>query len=223
MGITDLIFNNKKANKARLLAFGFGENNGQYNYSTPIVYGQFVLSVTVDADATVSAVVTDTTANEEYVLHLMPRAEGAFVGAVRTEYEHILHAIARQCFDSNVFKSDYAQAVIEHIRSTYGDELEFLWPRTPEAAIYRRPDSNKWYAVMMVVAKAKLGLDSSDLVDAINLKLPPQVVARIVDGQRYYSGYHMNKKHWVSICLDGSLGLEEIFEQIAASHALAGK
>ena len=32
--------------------------------------------------------------------------------------------------------------------------------------------------------------------------------------------YHMNKRHWVSIILDGSMSEEQVFQLIAESHAL---
>lgn len=32
--------------------------------------------------------------------------------------------------------------------------------------------------------------------------------------------YHMNKRHWVSIILDGSMTEEQVFQLIAESHAL---
>ena len=36
-------------------------------------------------------------------------------------------------------------------------------------------------------------------------------------------GYHMNKKHWFTILLDGSASIEEITSHIAVSFALAVK
>lgn len=223
MKSTDLIFNNKKPNKSRLLAFGFREDSDIYSYSTTIVERQFLLTVTVDGAGQVQTVVLDTAAKEEYVLHLMPRAEGVFVGAIRAEYERILMTIATQCFELDVFKSDYAQALIQHVRATYSGELEFLWPRTPTGAVYRRTDTDKWYALMMTISKSKLGLGSDELVDVLNIKMKPEDIVALLDGRQYHPAYHMNKKHWVSICLDGSLPIEEIFDKIAASYALAGR
>lgn len=37
------------------------------------------------------------------------------------------------------------------------EELEFLWPKSPDNAIFRRPDNKKWYAVLLTVQKEKLG------------------------------------------------------------------
>lgn len=32
--------------------------------------------------------------------------------------------------------------------------------------------------------------------------------------------YHMNKRHWISIILDGSMSEEQVFQLIAESYAL---
>lgn len=224
MSYLELVFNNRKPNHDKLLAFGFKASAGGYSYATLIAERQFLLTVTLDDDGqVVGTTVFDNAANDEYVLHLMPRAEGAFVGAVRADYEDILREIASQCFEADVFKSDYAQAVIQHVRATYGDEPEFLWPRTPAGAVYRRKDTDKWYALMMTISKSKLGLASDESVDVLNVKMKPEEIAALIDGIQYHQAYHMNKRHWVSICLDGSLPIAEIFAKIAVSYALAGR
>lgn len=46
---------------------------------------------------------------------------------------------------------------------------------------------------------------------------------RRVDGVRVLRGYHMNKKHWVTVFPDGSLPTEEIFRIIDRSYELAVK
>lgn len=44
-----------------------------------------------------------------------------------------------------------------------------------------------------------------------------------IDNKRYFSGYHMNKKNWYTICLDGSIDNDEIFKRIDISYELAKK
>jgi predicted DNA-binding protein (MmcQ/YjbR family) len=55
----------------------------------------------------------------------------------------------------------------------------------------------------------------------ITLKALPENVPRLirsVDGIR--PGYHMNKKHWVSVELDGSVSGDHVRELIAESHEI---
>lgn len=58
-------------------------------------------------------------------------------------------------FEPNVFKSVYAKELIEYVCSTYGDELEFLWQKFPDNAIWRRKDTGKWYGALLHRLKAE--------------------------------------------------------------------
>ena len=92
------------------------------------------------------------------------------------------------------------------MRGKYGSELEFLWADTPDCAICRRGDSKKWYAVFMVVKRGKLkgcAGDPEAEVEIINLRLPPEELPELVDGENFFPAYHMNKKNWVSVRADG--------------------
>lgn len=46
-------------------------------------------------------------------------------------------------------------------------------------------------------------------------------IGKIVDNERYFAGYHMNKKHWITIKLDGSVNINEIYELIDNSYNLS--
>ncbi|MCL2658221.1 MAG: MmcQ/YjbR family DNA-binding protein [Betaproteobacteria bacterium] len=165
----------------------------------------------------------DSASKEHYVLHRVPDAQGAFVGKVREEYEGVLTRIAAACFEPDVFKSEAAKQVIQYVREKYQDELQFLWQRFPNNAIFRRQDNEKWYAALLVLQKSKLGLDEEGLVDIIDLRIRPEELDDLVDGKKYFPGYHMNKTHWFTMCLDGSVPIEEIFRRIDESFALATK
>ncbi|MCL1856762.1 MAG: MmcQ/YjbR family DNA-binding protein [Kiritimatiellaeota bacterium] len=216
------MFKNKRANWEKLRRFGFAKAaGGTQGYSTEIVGGAFRLTVTVQKDGTVGAKVIDAASQEEYVVHRTAGAAGAFVGRVKAECESVLAAIAEQCFDSDVFGGDVAHGVIGHLRDAYHDELEFLWPRFPRCAVVRRKDTGKWYGALLDVSKRTLGLPSDEIIDVLNLRVAPDDLDALVDGKRYFRGYHMNKKHWCSIPLDGSVPLPDLLPRIAASHALA--
>jgi len=121
------------------------------------------------------------------------------------------------------FYGDEARKVIAYVKGKYGDELEFLWPKSPMTSILRRKDTSKWYAALLNLPQSKLGLASRADVDIINLRAEPSEVAALVDGERYFPAWHMNKRHWITICLDGSIPVEEICERIDASYRLAKK
>lgn len=217
------LFNNKKANTEKLLKFGFSEENNSYIYSKELLEGEFELTVTVNEDGLVSAKVTDTFSKEPYTLHLVADADGKFVGKIKDEYENILKKIADECFENDIFKSDFSKKVIKYARKKYGDELEYLWEKFPNNAVIRRKDNAKWYAAILTVQKNKLGLEGSEIIEIIDLRANPDEIDLIVDNKKYFRGYHMNKKHWITIILDGSVNEDELYRKIDDSYILANK
>ena len=225
----DVLFLRRKVNVPQLRAFGFSEAAGGHAYTTTLLDGQFAMTVTVSGEGVVSADVLETDTGESYVLHRVPGATGAFVGQVREEYERVLARIAEACFEPDVFKSERTRQVIEYVRATYRNEPEYLWRRFPDNAVVRRADNAKWYLAILTVRKEKLGLPGDGTMEVIDIRMKPEDVAALVDRKRYFPGYLMNKKHWVTLCLDTPaistlpVPLEEIFARIDASFTLAAR
>ncbi|RDU62062.1 hypothetical protein CQA53_09600 [Helicobacter didelphidarum] len=120
-----------------------------------------------------------------------------------------------------IFKSQNAKNLCIYAKEKYGDELEFLWKKSKNA-ILRKKKSKKWYAAFCVIDKTQLGLQEEGLVEIVNLKLDPQDVLAFVDNQKCFKAYHMNKKHWISILLEGdTLSLQELCGFLDESYALA--
>lgn len=124
---------------------------------------------------------------------------------------------------AHIFESARARQIIEHIKKYYGDELEFLWVDSPNAAIFRHKDNQKWYAVIMAINARKLGLKSDESINIINLKAKPEFINDLVDNTRYFRAYHMNKTHWLSVKLDESVDLSTLCELVKTSYEMTGK
>lgn len=221
--MTEVFFNNKKLNIEKLLHFGFTEHNKNYIYSVDLTGCQMKMTVTIFSDGKVYTELTDDAYGGEYVLHLVPGTSGAFVGQVKTKYQAVLDEISVRCFDTDVFKSDQAKKVIAYVREKYEDELEFLWQKFPDNAIWRRKDTKKWYAALLTVSKTKLGIESDESAEILDLRIKPEHLDALLDHKKYFPGYHMNKKHWYTICLDGSVPFDEICSKIDESYKLATK
>lgn len=207
----------------KLVPFGFEFIDGTYLYTTAILDGQFLMMVAVADDVTLRPTVIDMASGEEYVLHLVNGSVGGFVGQVRAAYDRVLDEIRVNCCESEVFHSDMAKRLIAYVRGRYGDELEFLWEKFPDNAIWRRADSHKWYAAVLTVSKRKLGLDSDEIAEIIDLRLVPEQMPNLIDNEWYFPGWHMNKKHWYTILLDGAVPFEELCQRIDESYRLAVK
>ena len=106
----------------KLEEYGFSFDGKTYSYSTEILKGQFTMRVFVSrADGEVKTALTDNGTGDLYTLHLVEGAGGAFIGKVRAEYERVLNDIADKCFETDVFKSPQAHAVIDYVRGRYCD------------------------------------------------------------------------------------------------------
>lgn len=117
-----------------------------------------------------------------------------------------------------------AAAVVEYIKTNFDSEPEYLWARTPNNAAFRYRGNRKWFGALLLDLPGKtLGLPELDRVDVLNLKCDPRMIGSLVDGKRYLPGYHMNKEHWISILLDGSVPVKEIFPLIDMSYGLISK
>ncbi|MDE5601596.1 MAG: MmcQ/YjbR family DNA-binding protein [Clostridia bacterium] len=216
------IYKNKKANFDKLIKYGFTLADNAYVLQRDMMDGQFSLRVKV-TDTDIETEVLDLATNEPYTLFLVSEAVGSFVGAIRTEYQEIMLDIAERCFDDYIFKSEYTQSVINYVTDKYGDSLEFLWEKFTDNAVWRRKDNQKWYAAILTVKKDRLGFGSDEKIEVIDLRYNADKIDELVDNVKIFRGYHMNKKHWITICLDGSVELSEIYALIDNSYLLAKK
>lgn len=213
-------FTRRQVRFETLLKFGFKKNGAVYTYEAMLLDGQFKMTVQIHPDETVQATVLDVDTDEAYVLH-QTDAQGEFVGRVRKEYEAVLSRINEGCFENAVFKSPMAREVIAYIRQNYGDDLEFLWKRFPDYAVFRRKESQKWYAVLLIIPKSKLGLDGDEKIEILDVRMHLGHKNILIDNKKYFEAYHMNKQHWLSVLLDGSVDMPELARRIDDSYILA--
>lgn len=216
------IFHRRKLNINKLLNYGFKSKEIYWIYDTTIMNGAFTLHISVLENGDVNTDLIEKETNEPYILY-KTNASGTFVGEVRTEIEKVLRKIADECYDFSVFKTEQTLKIIDYVRSTYGDELEFLWTKFPDNAVWRRKDNNKWYGAILTVSRNKLGLPSNEVVEIIDLRLEKEQMPKTVDYERYFPGWHMNKKSWYTIILDNSVSTDEICYRIDKSYKLANK
>ena len=122
-----------------------------------------------------------------------------------------------------VFREDYTKKILQYAAEQYGDEPEYLWQDYPEYAVLRRKDTKKWYALLMNLPCKRLGIDGDEMVEVVDLRFDVDELPNKIDNVAYFAGYHMNKKHWITILLDGSVPLDEILGYVDESYTLAKK
>ncbi len=210
----------KKINFKKLEEFGFELIDNSYYYHTSLLKNQFKMSVKINLDNSIFTEIIDTETNEPYVLYLIEKRSG-YSEKVYKAYSEILAKIQKECFEDEIFKANYTKEIITYVENKYGDELEFLWEKSPKNAVVRRKSSNKWYAVILTISKRKIGLDSDEIIEVINLHNIAEKIEKLIDYKKYFPAYHMNKKYWCTICLDRTVELKEIYKLIDISYKLA--
>ena len=111
------------------------------------------------------------------------------------------------------------ERIIEFVKEKYKSEPEYLWNRFPEYAVFRHSDNKKWFGIIMSVCKRKLGFNSDEMADILNVKLSdPLLVDMLIHQPGYLKGYHISRGNWVSILLDGSVPFDDICNWLNESY-----
>lgn len=210
---------NKKLELNKLIDYGFKKNNNKYIYTKRLSNDNFLVHIEITDFAKITSKIMDIENKEEYLPVDIKNTTGSFLGKIKEEYENILKDVISICTERDVFKSKQAQSVIKYVKEKYAGNLEFLWEKSNNAII-RHHDTKKWYLALLTIPREKLGLKSNDLVEIIDLKMPPEEIVKLVDNKKIFPGYHMNKKHWITICLDNTMKDEELFKYIDISYNL---
>lgn len=214
------IFYHKKINLEKLKTYGFFEESDTYKFTTEILNGEFLLEITLDKNGKLDTKLTEKQNGEEYILY-KTKATGNFVGNIRSEIAKKLSEIAEKCFDTAIFKNEQTIKLLQYAHEKYDAEPEFLWEKFSDNAVLRRKDTEKWFAVLLTVPRRKLGLDSDEIAEIVDLRTRPENISSLFDGKKFFPGWHMNKKHWFTVILNGSVSFEEICRRIDESWNLA--
>ncbi len=212
--------NNFSAKK--LIYYGFRLKNGKYVLVRDILNGQLTVNVTVE-NGKLTSLTTDPFDGSEYTLHLSENADGPFVNSVRYELDGLIRDIKINCAFSDSSYEDQKDFVIKYCLSKYGDTFEYLWETSPDAAAIRRKDNKKWYGVLMKISTEKLGVTPVRDVNVLNLHVNSDELASLTLNDGIFPAYHMSKKHWVTVVLDGSVHTEKLSSLIDDSYVLGAK
>lgn len=108
--------------------------------------------------------------------------------------------------------------VLTFVDEQYGVEPEFPFADDDYTAVFRHPASEKWFGIMMGVRSEKVGLPAGKTVDVLNVKLPPDLVGFPLAEEGILPAYHMNKRTWISILLDGRVDEDKVFFFLESSY-----
>lgn len=117
-------------------------------------------------------------------------------------------------------KKSLREEILTYGKKKYHSDPEYLWEDTPDAAVLRHTDNRKWYALLMSVERARLGLCGEGAVDVLNVKCDPDMVMLLQGTNGFLPAYHMSKTKWISVLLNGEVGRETVLDLVDASYLL---
>ena len=214
------IFKSYQFNQEKAHAFGFVENSGVWTYSCQILQGDFVMTVSITTD-NVRFQVFDQETGDLYPQVQMESMRGSFVASVREACLEILYHIRKACFDVQDFICPQTKRIMAQVQEKYGNQLEYLWEKSPDTAVLRHEGNQKWYAVLMKISWDKLDKGKEGFVEAVNLK--HDCVTDLLTQRGISPAFHMNKRYWISVALDNTLSDEEVLELMEKSWNLTTK
>lgn len=213
------LLENKKINYEMLTEKGFKKQKDKYLFEKNICDNSFKVVIEIAKDKKISKVI-DLLTNEEYIL-VDTSSSGSFVGKIKNEYELVIANIIEECTTSNLFKNKKAQEIIRYIKEKYNNDLEYLWDKYPDCAIYRHKENNKWYCLLMRIKANSIGIESDKKIEILNLKYQKENINEIIDYKNIYPGYHMNKNNWITINLKEQIDIKQIKSLIDNSYELS--
>ena len=101
--------------------------------------------------------------------------------------------------------------ILAYALEKYGTQPEYLWITDPSYAVLRHSDGDRWYAVIMDVPADRLGLQADGKLDIMNVRTgDPLLTDLLVKEEGVLRGWHMNKRLWISVLLDGTVPLDRV-------------
>lgn len=220
MTIEEEVFQKQRPDFTKLTAAGFTKHKRDYQFEQDFMAGQLRAVVRVDFTGHVSGNVIDNGTGEEY-LPLSSVHCGPFAAQVKTGYIDLLGEITRRCFVPEPFHGAQANRLSVWIQQEFHDQPEFVFKKLPDYAVFREPQPQKWYGLVMNISWAQLTGKTSasqDKVEVIDLRCPQEEQAAVLQLDDVYPGYHLNKKNWVCVLLEGTLTDEALHRLVLASR-----
>lgn len=228
--------------------YGFFHDSAGWHYSQKFLDDEFRADITVTDGGEVSGTVIDLDLEEEYLPLRVPRETGAFVGQVREEYASLLGDIADNCFYKLPFLSEQANHIAAKVLNKWGEGVDHPFSKWPSYGSFRNADTQKWYGLVMNIPRSKLKSKEQSVdeaapksrqvqkgsaansasagnigktdpeIEVLNVKVAPSRLNDFLEEPGIYPAYHMNKKSWVSIILDGTVPDERIMGMLEVSR-----
>lgn len=102
------------------------------------------------------------------------------------------------------------QQLESYIEEAYNANAEHPWAPESDHTVFRHRSNRKWFAVVMEIPKAKLGIGERGSMCIVNLKCDPLMVGSFLCEAGVFPAYHMNKTHWLSVAPNSGIDSDKL-------------
>ena len=110
--------------------------------------------------------------------------------------------------------------LLTHAKQNFGVTPDFPFKQYPRYAVLRHTDSERWFALFMNVKNTSLGIEGLGEKEILDIKCKPEVIGSLRKQPGFLPAYHMNKEHWITVLLDGTIEDKQIFQLLSDSFEL---
>lgn len=115
------------------------------------------------------------------------------------------------------------QELAAYLTDNYSSVGEHLFAKYPSFLVFRHNGNRKWFAVIMDIPRKNLKLPGDGEISVVNLKFDTRLIGSFREEPGIFPGWHMNKAHWLSVALDGTVDDEKIQFLVDMSYDLTKK
>lgn len=124
----------------------------------------------------------------------------------------------------------FRNEIFQYVQENYSVTPQYLWEKYPNYAVFKHPHNQKWFGCIVDLPRTKLSTPPQnkqtkpdDIIDILVVKADPAAIPTLLHQEGYLPAYYMNKSHWISICLDGTIDKDEIYYLLNESYNLTKK
>ena len=112
--------------------------------------------------------------------------------------------------------------LLKYLQQEYICDIDQPWEKYSDYVVIRRRDNQKWFAGIFTITGYKVGLDTNEPIDVVNLKCEPDLIPILIRESGIYPAYHMNKQHWISVDIESYEDIEKLKMLVDMSYQLVG-
>lgn len=195
--------NNKNYNLEKFI-----EKNNGYYYREDL-NDSFYCEIIIK-DNNLETKVYDKFTNEEYIPFNIKSHQGAFASE--------LHELVDKVLDRLKKKANIVNDLVKYAETKYN--IHPVYPFPKDNTSFTLNKNKKWFLLYMNISSKKLEMNELKNINIINIKLPTELISKLIDNVVFFKAYHMNKENWITINLDNVSSIEEIADYIDKSFNL---